>query len=314
MVKDAGGNVVPRLTSVAATNAIIAGVTRLFRIQAVSQIAEVMGDDETLSREEDHRARWLVELAIAHLIQHGRHANKAQAPTDLPADRIRRRADQYLRLMKDDQAQHFADLLTAASQEYFLIVMLPEEQSHQFLTCEAPLIPAVRSSSGRRRALWSILPVSTEFTVDYTTLIPRAVDSYHVTMDVPEEIDVRRFILLSNADRPAVEDLGRRIKAVAAKATEPDADHDESLTVERRELETALGVLGQRRLIDVRGFTHYLHKRSMARRGHRAWKASVKPSTGIRTQSVDGLAVLRGADADVGFNHAAAGALLPPAS
>ena len=68
VVKDADGTVVPRLTQQAATNAVIAGVTRLFRMQLRSQRP---ADAADRSRDDEHRARWLIENAIARLIEHG---------------------------------------------------------------------------------------------------------------------------------------------------------------------------------------------------------------------------------------------------
>ncbi len=229
-----------------------------------------------------------------------RRLNQSSERSLVSVDPVRARAAAYLKKMPEEQAQHFADLLLAASQEYFLVVMLDSAESHQFLTCEAPLIPAVKSLTRRRRALWSVLPVSNEFTVNYATQIPRGVDSYHVTMDVPEELDVRRFVLCSNADEPAIHDLARRAEAVAARSSLPDAAGSTSLTLERRELETTLGVLGQRRRVDLRGFDQYLQ-------GRRRVSASAlrQPSPagadGDSTCSIEGLAHLRGASAEQRF-------------
>ena len=87
--------------------------------------------------------------------------------------------------VKVHQARHYAELLKAASREYFLIVMLRADESHQFLTYEAPLIPAVRSSTARRRAWKALLPFSTEFTVDYVTQIPGRWATLRLTFTVP---------------------------------------------------------------------------------------------------------------------------------
>ncbi len=182
-------------------------------------------------------------------------------------DPVRDIARDFLLNMKVHQARHYAELLKAASREYFLIVMLRADESHQFLTYEAPLIPAVRSSTARRRAWKALLPFSTEFTVDYVTQIPRSVGSYHVTVDVPEEIDIRRFILSSDAEELAVEDLARRIEAV----TDPKLNSTLAPSVvaaERAEVEAMLGVLGQRRHLDVEGFDYYLQNRDLPQ--HRA--------------------------------------------
>lgn len=276
VVRDGSGDAVPRLTQIAATSAVVAGVTRLFRSQAQSLARlEPTSDNNTrvyvgdssvaVNNEEDHQARWLVELAIEQLIEHGRNTERKEYDERDLEDPVRAQAAAYLRLMPQDQARHFSDLLRAASREYFLTVMLPAADPRQFLTYEAPLIPAVRSLTGRRRAWRSVLPVSTEFTVNYFTQVPRSVGSYHVTIDVPEEIDVRRFILSSNADKPAIDDLTGRIETAAAHA-KGRSSQSRALEVERRELEATLGTLARRRLIDVDAFNYYLRNRKLAER------------------------------------------------
>lgn len=267
VVKDEDGTVVPRLTQQAATNAVIAGVTRLFRMQLRSQRPV---DPAGRSRDDEHRARWLIETAIARLIEHGIHGKPqtvATSSTEEPVEEpkkepVREIARDFLLNMAAHQARHYAELLKAASREYFLIVMLRADESHQFLTYEAPLIPAVRSSTARRRAWKALLPFSTEFNVDYVTQIPRSVGSYHVTVDVPEEIDVRRFILSSDAEELAVEDLARRIDALT-NAELNSRYRPSVIAAERSEVEAMLGVLGQRRHLDVEGFDYYLHNRDL---------------------------------------------------
>jgi hypothetical protein len=277
IVRDAEATAVPRLTQTAVTKAVIAGVTWLFR----AQLKAVLGENgAALSAEDfdvptyyqDQRARWLIEEAIAHLVEHGSHGKPTPRKRLRPgADPTRDRAEGYVMQLAEHTTKHLGDLLNAVSREYFLIVMLPAGQSHQFLTYEAPLIPAVRSTTARRRAWRSLLPVSTEFTVSYVTQLPRSVGSYHVTIDVPEEIDVRRFILSSNADQPAVEDLANRIDAVVDAATQA-GDHSKVIEAEQKEIESALGVLGQRRRLDLQGFDYYLQNREL--KGSRKWSRS----------------------------------------
>jgi hypothetical protein len=277
IVRDAEATAVPRLTQTAVTKAVIAGVTWLFR----AQLKAVLGEDgAALSAEEfdvptyyqDQRARWLIEEAIAHLVEHGSHGKPSHRNRLRPGtDPTRHRAESYVTQLAEHTTKHLGDLLNAVSREYFLIVMLPAGQSHQILTYEAPLIPAVRSTTARRRAWRSLMPVSTEFTVSYVTQLPRSVGSYHVTIDVPEEIDVRRFILSSNADQPAVEDLANRIDAVVDAATRA-GDHSKVIEAEQKEIESAIGVLGQRRRLDLQGFDYYLQNREL--KGSRKWSRS----------------------------------------
>jgi hypothetical protein len=287
LVRDAQAVAVPRLTQTAVTKAVIAGVAWLFREQLKALLGENGSTGENSRKQErlkptvgqpiptydqDQRARWLIEEAIAHLIEHGSHGKPLHRKRPRPGtDPTRHLAETYVTHLAEHTTKHLGDLLNAVSREYFLIVMLPAGQSHHFLTYEAPLIPAVRSSTARRRAWRSLLPVSTEFTVSYVTQLPRSVGSYHVTIDVPEEIDVRRFILSSNADQPAVEDLADRMDAVVSAASHA-GKCSKVIEAEKSEIESALGVLGQRRRLDLQGFDYYLQNREL--KGSRKWSRS----------------------------------------
>jgi hypothetical protein len=297
VVKNAEGTVVPRLTQQAATRAVIAGVTRLFRTHLNSQRPLIGASFE---RESHARARWLIESAIATLIDQGMHGD---LPTESPASAdelsIRTIARNYLLNMDAGQSSHYAELLRAACREYILIVMVPADESHHFLTYETPLIPAVRSSTARRRAWRALLPFSTEFTVDYVTQIPRSVASYHVTIDVPEEIDVRRFILSSDADDVVVEDLGNRIHALTTPVD--GARFDEALAAaERREVEAMLRVLGRRRHLDVHGFDYYLKNRDLLHRRLRGNLRSDKESQAPQVSDLRTVKDLPLNEADIG--------------
>jgi hypothetical protein len=270
VVRDAIGSVVPRLTQTAVTSAVIAGVTWLFRTHlkaehtAHDRSNQSRGNGSAVPKAtywEDQRARWLIEAAIARLIEHGTHGGLGGPPiSQFSTTTERDLAKHYLEHLSEHRAKHLEDLLMAATREYFLTVMLPAEQSHHFLTYQAPLIPAVRSTTARRRAWRAILPVSTEFTVSYVTQLPRAVGTYHVTIEVPEEIDVRRFILSTDADQPAVEDLKSRIDALlSVRAGASSA----VVKTEEDEIRSSLDVLSQRRRLDIQHFDYYLQNREL---------------------------------------------------
>jgi hypothetical protein len=276
VVRDGSGRVVPRLTQSAVTSAVIAGVAWLFRTYIPSAVRTGLRQEPfdhgwkhpmpSAGYGEDRRARWLIEAAAARLIEHGSHGTTTDGSRPQPSDSTERTlAERYLLNLDDRRARHLNELLTLASREYFLVVMLTAENSHQFLTYDAPLIPAVRSLTARRRAWKAMLPVSTEFSVSYVTQLPRAVGSYHVTIDVPEEIDVRRFILSTDADQPSVEDLARRIHAVLKVMDSQNPAFDRLIRIELEEIESCLGLLGQRRRLDLQGFEYYLQNRELPR-------------------------------------------------
>jgi hypothetical protein len=270
IVRDAIGSVVPRLTQTAVTSAVIAGVTWLFRTHLKAEHTSQDGSNQSrgdgspipeATYWEDQRARWLIEAAIARLIEHGTHGGLGGPPISQSGTMTERNlAKYYLEHLSERRAKHLEDLLMAASREYFLTVMLPAEQSHHFLTYQAPLIPAVRSMTARRRAWRAALPVSTEFTVSYVTQLPRAVGTYHVTIEVPEEIDVRRFILSTDADQPAVEDLKSRIDALLSVRADASSA---VVKTEEDEIRSSLDVLSQRRGLDIQHFHYYLQNREL---------------------------------------------------
>jgi hypothetical protein len=83
---------------------------------------------------------------------------------------------------------------------------------------------------------------------------------------VPEEIDVRRFILSTDAGQPAVEDLARRIDALCNDChgfATPDSDFQRIIQIEQGEIESCLRLLGQRRRLDLQGFEYYLKNREL---------------------------------------------------
>ena len=52
-----------------------------------------------------------------------------------------------------------------------------------------------------------MLPVNREFVVEYETVIPRSVGAYHLTVEVNEEVNVRRFVMSSDVDDDFVQTL-----------------------------------------------------------------------------------------------------------
>jgi len=306
VVRDGSGRVVPRLTQSAATNAVIAGVAWLFRtyLPALGRTGLQQEPDDygptvpmpNPGYAEDRKARWLIEAAAARLIRYGSHGKPGGSSQPQPSESAERAlAERYLQsLEKHPAASHLDELLRLASGEYFLVVMLTAENSHHSLTYDAPLIPAVRSLTARRRAWKAMLPVSTEFTVSYVTQLPRAVGSYHVTIDVPEEIDVRRFILSTDADQPAVEDLARRIDALCnvIRCHDPvkaRPDFERVIQIEQEEIESCLRLLGQRRRLDLQGFEYYLQNRELP----------IPTDLGSSPKLVDRLASLQGGPPEV---------------
>ncbi|GAB3911112.1 hypothetical protein GCM10029964_116220 [Kibdelosporangium lantanae] len=260
VVRDAAGAVMPRATHQETARALIHGMSKAFRM--FLEADPRAGDPQSTLygiRNGLHRSRWLIQATIANLIDNGGHH------PDLPADHIRRnratdsesirdRADQALvQLFPPDSA--FLRLLEIASSEYLLVTEVPTANPQVFLHFDAPVMPA----RGRRRkaTLWGLVPEH-EFTVRYQTVIPRAVNSYHVTIEVPPEIQVRRFFLTSDVDGPALRALVNDIRAVADEYDDLNAVSPKLLEQELQSIASRLAEFGRRRHRDLDSFKAYL--------------------------------------------------------
>ncbi|MEJ2579490.1 MAG: hypothetical protein P8Z68_10445, partial [Kineosporiaceae bacterium] len=142
-------------------------------------------------------------------------------PGDVSAEdirAIRQRARDYLGHLTRQQRTDFLELLAIAAGEQLLVVLLPVSPSHVHLHYVAPPIPTDLGASRLGRNLRGLLPLNREYTVEYETQIPRAVNAYHVSLTVPPEIRVRRFLLSSDVDAAAVAGLADDLRRLAGAA------------------------------------------------------------------------------------------------
>jgi hypothetical protein len=265
VVRDATGAVMPRATHQETARALTQGMSKAFRMFLEADPRSSDPDDPLYGvRHGLHRSRWLVQATIAHLIDNGgRMANltadhaKRNRATD--SESIRERAEQaVVQLFPPDSA--FLKLLDIASSEYLLVTEVPTTKPQAFLQYDAPVMPA-RSEDLRDRASirGGLLPQH-EFTVRYQTIIPRAVNSYHVTIEVPAEIAVRRFFLTSDVDGPALRTLVNDIRAVADEYDELNAVSPKLLEQELQSIASRLAEFGRRRHRDLDSFKQYLEE------------------------------------------------------
>lgn len=269
IVHDAAGTVVPRTTQVQTAHALIHGMSKAFRMFLTSD-PRTEDPDELLHgiRYNLNRSRWLIEATIANMIRGGgRHPDPALVHTDgsraTDSDSIRDKATRAVEeLFQPDSP--FLRLLDVASSDSFLVVEVPTHKAQAFLRYDAPVIPArardlrVRDTVGR----WATF--QQEFTVRYSTIIPRAVDSYHVTLEVPAEIQVRRFFLTSDVDGPALRSLVEDMRAVSESYDELRAVAPKLLELEMQGIASRLAEFGRRRHRDLEQFRAYISERYAA--------------------------------------------------
>jgi hypothetical protein len=258
-ITDGTGAVVTRLTTHVTAEILIAGMARLLRLQVAARAASRAGHatDEVISV----RARWLIERAMAHLIRHGYDVTVAPEPEpgqDPTLRAFREEAHRYLDDLPGDHAEELDWLLEIAVQEQLLIAMVPTGTAHPHLTYEAPLIPAERRVAPVGRRIRQFLWTGRDLTVTYRTQIPRIVRSYHLTVETAEEIHVRRFLLVTDADREAVENLIHDLGQLADAA---DGFSAQGGAVYRTELHDALArcaALARLRNADLVHYRQYL--------------------------------------------------------
>lgn len=263
VVRDAAGNVVPRTTQVETARALIHGLCRAFRMFLTSdRRTEDPGELLHGIRHTLNRSRWLVEATIAAMVTNGRqHPGKLPPPpadsgraTD--SDSIREKAAAAVEQLFTPDSP-FLRLLDIASSEYLLVVEMPTHRAQSFLRYEAPVIPA--RYDNQRAPRWASF--RHEFTVRYSTSIPRAVNSYHVTVEVPPEIQVRRFFLTSDVDSPALSSLVDDMFAVARSYDELRLVAPKLLELELQGIASRLAEFGRRRQRDLESFKGYIEER-----------------------------------------------------
>jgi hypothetical protein len=153
----------------------------------------------------------------------------------------------------------FARLLQLAARQYILVAQLGLDRPRRFLTWDAPLLPAQHRPAPLQTLAKNLLPVNREFVVEYETEIPRSVKAYHLTLEVRQEISVRRFLLSSDVDDEFVEVLAQDLEAVAERAASLGTHH-KLLELEMQGIASRLAELGRRRLIDLASYEAYLSR------------------------------------------------------
>jgi hypothetical protein len=220
-----------------------------------------------------HRSRWLVEASIIRLVETGFLPNPGPISSDeseiLNPPSIRSWRDTEPREIRAKAAvavnklfpedSPFYELLDIACEEYILVAQVPDDASIVYLEYEAPLLPAAtRSKVGQIvSAAWTPPPAS-EFSVLYETTVPRGVDSHHLTMEVPPEILVRRFILSSDVDAPVTDALVSDIFDVADNLDRKAYLREKILELDLQSIASRLAELGRRRMLDRSSYVAYI--------------------------------------------------------
>jgi hypothetical protein len=299
VVKESTGQVVPRLTHRDANRVAAAALVRL-----LSMLLDAHKDVTTEGtivhklRHTHQRSRWLIEAAIAELVTVGSPiGERPRTPVDhavlqerLPAAPNGRRpvdsrAVRDLAMAGLDQlfpvedrngpVVPFGHLLQLACSQYMIVVLLSLGRPRRFLTWDAPLLPAQRPRAPLQHLVRNVLPVNREFVVEYETVIPRSAGAYHLTVQVNEEVTVRRFLLSTDVDDEFVEILVEDLETLAERG-DALGGHRKLLELELQGIASRLAELGHRRLINLASYDDYIADR------HRSGAAGGSPQKPAR--------------------------------
>jgi len=272
VIRDSNGDVVPRLSHRDANRVTAAAFVKLLAmlINAHEDVSAPASPIHQL-RHTHQRSRWLIEAAITELILVGSPAGqRLHTPLD-HAELLTREGNSHavrdLALLGlealfpveggDRLLIPFARLLQLATRQYILVAQLAVDRPRRFLTWEAPLLPAQHRPAPLRTLAKNVLPLNREFVVEYETEIPRSVKAYHLTLEVRQEISVRRFLMSSDVDEEFVEVLAQDLESVARRAERLGAYH-KLLELEMQSIASRLAELGRRRLVDLAAYEAYL--------------------------------------------------------
>lgn len=262
LVRNGADQVVPRATVAETGRALSHGMAKAFRmfLDSAPRRAGTRTLHDTLHTH--NRSRWLIEATIAGLIDNGGFTTGPRTPPVRPhrdataSDSIRDLAEEAVLALFDADSP-FLRLLDIAASEHLLVVEVPTSASQVFLTFNGQVMPArAQERRGVETPSWASL--QNEFTVRYQTVIPRAVNSYHVAVVVPDEIQVRRFVLTSDVDRPALRSLVQDMRVVAEQYDELAEVSDKLLELELQGIASRLAEFGRRRYRDLEYYAGYL--------------------------------------------------------
>ncbi|TCM46706.1 hypothetical protein EV648_105183 [Kribbella sp. VKM Ac-2568] len=268
-VKDSAGAMLTTITHRATVRALGQGLRRAFMIWLDSNPdAHRPGHELQRLRHTLYRSSWLIEAALTNLIENGSQpAVRHQSVSDPGVTRsvqIRQTAHEAVDILFAAPDNPFLSLLEMVSSEHLLVVEVDASQDHAVLRYDAPVLPALESDTqGSRFAKRRWRPPSWaslehEFTVTYETVIPRAVNSYHATVEVPEELRVRRLLMTSDNDAYAVRLLIGDMHALADQYETLAATAPNVLELELQAIVSRAAELGRRRHGDLAAYHGYV--------------------------------------------------------
>ncbi|MGF1646523.1 MAG: hypothetical protein ACFCVF_06350 [Kineosporiaceae bacterium] len=257
---DGAGTVLPRMTGREVNRLMAAAVIAVLR----QLRAHPPGGPPTRTPPPRHigePARWLVETALSAIVEDGRVDWPVPSESAAPGPYL----DEALTWL--DVPPAFHRLLYDIARDQVVVVRLPAEPHQTRVSYDAPQL---RASPPRRGSL-SALVSTQQVSVAYTTTIPGHLDSYHVTLQVPQQMSVRHMLMTSDADRRAVRALRAdalllarsSVSATPDPASETPQPTESLLRYETGSAGARMGELVLRRREDALEYARYLRDRRL---------------------------------------------------
>lgn len=254
-VTDGDGRALHTMSARQVETAMSLGLRRAFNVYLEAP-QDTDEDTERVARVRDtlHRSRWLIEATIASVVANGMGEHResplpvlAREATDAGA--IRGRAEAVVRAIFRENGS-FPRMLDIVAREHLLVVEFPVDQLQSTVQYD---VRGALETSTRRRTMFR-----REFTVSYRTVIPRAVDTYDVTVEMPEGIQIRRFFLATAGDRAEVRSLAADMRATADRYGQLGEASQKLLQLELHGIASRLAELGRRRRRDLHAYQDYI--------------------------------------------------------
>jgi len=261
-LRDADGKSLTRVTSRETNRLLASGMIQLMRL--------LINTDDAASveplRGPNRVSRWLLEAALLALVEDGRNSWPQQSEvTDRTEQAPRNTTLNSLRALFDQEgdglrgAEHaYCGLLATLTTEQVILAMLPSTTRQLRISYEAPELGARPPTRGSR--VWLR---SRDFTARYVTTIPADVDSFHVTVAVPDDMEVRHFMMVSDADQNAADVLRADIGNLAGLLEPPTSLGVNAGLLARFEAEgiqSRLAEISRRRAEDLNDYVGYLYR------------------------------------------------------
>ncbi|HEX6357593.1 hypothetical protein [Actinophytocola sp.] len=243
-VFDGSGRKLPRLTQYETSRLLASGLYRLLRSVLMSH--QDARSETRLNHllQQNHELRWLIQWGLQTLLT-DRSQPESRYERRTPSGVIEGRGADVRRVALEilDENGKYAELLEdynrlldIAINEYLLVVALDTESDEHLLTYEAPVRVKV-SDHAPNRVARMLRANSRGYHIEYEGRVPASLRSYHLVVDVEDELKIERMYLTTDADRASADRIVEDLETLAELSGKEAGTRDRP-TTKLLELET----------------------------------------------------------------------------